>query len=121
MTWSVGSGPRAPQVHRIRPVGPDVSPRAWCGTGPDRFGKHWRYPLEILTGRPRYRVDIVVAVLAATGPKAGGGVRWCVADSYAVPILMSVGSAPCPAKKVIATGIGCFSFVFGVFGAMVEM
>ena len=36
-----------------------------------------------------------------------------------MPILISVGSSPCPAKNVIAIGIGCGSFVFGVFGAMV--
>jgi hypothetical protein len=34
---------------------------------------------------------------------------------------MSVGLSPCPAKKVIAIGIGYGSFVFGVFGAMVAM
>jgi hypothetical protein len=34
---------------------------------------------------------------------------------------MSVGSSPCPAKNVIAIGIACGSFVFGVSVARVEM
>ena len=42
----------------------------------------------------------------ATGPKAGGGTRCFVAASYADAALSSVGSSPCPAKNVIAIGIG---------------
>jgi hypothetical protein len=34
---------------------------------------------------------------------------------------MSIGSSPWPAKKVIAIGMGCGSFVFGMFGAMAGM
>src|SRR4051794_6817251 len=74
-----------------------------------RPGRDVPYPHRAGKGVP----DRIYSV-PATGPKSGGGVRWWVADSYAVPILISDGSSPWPAKKVIEIGKGCGSLVLGV-------
>ena len=44
---------------------------------------------------------------AFTGPNAGGGVRWWVADSYAEPALITSESLPGPDQIIRLMGMGC--------------
>jgi len=45
-----------------------------------------------------------------TGPNAGGGLRWCVAASYADAALITDASLPGPDQNIMLIGMG-----FGIF------
>ena len=60
-------------------------------------------------GAGRARCYFAVRLTCGSGPKAGGGTRWCVAASYAEATLITAGSLPGPAQTIMLIGIGCGS------------
>ncbi len=122
---------RAPCKRRCRPARARCTPRRRRGTSSRRSRSRRALPaivassiancaLRAARGREPEHQECQPQALhrrdtrSLTGPNAGGAKRCCVADSYAVPTLISIGSSPWPAKNVIEIGIGCGSRVRGV-------